>query len=248
MCAGLQSGTHLHTESTHTHQMLCCRITTLNFTFLTNFKQRKKWLLHIQRMPQTRIPLKSYNYRPQGRRSIGRPRKRWREQLQPWRRNGSKGPILGVYDDDDIVTSCFLFIFLALSIFIIPKWLLLTNVILLLIWAEVSFRVVCSYTNCNKCAFVIVNVTVTQCTSSVNGVSLPTDQSHGTVTVHGYTVRSPLTVCQATSNPIYRLPRYSKWTDIFRSALVCHQDTLGVVLTGLQTSTACYCAEYYRQW
>jgi hypothetical protein len=25
---------------------------------------RKKWLLHIQRMPQNRIPLKSYNYRP----------------------------------------------------------------------------------------------------------------------------------------------------------------------------------------
>ena len=42
---------------------------------------RKKWLLHIQRIPQNRIPLKSYNYRPQGRRSIGRPKKRWREQL-----------------------------------------------------------------------------------------------------------------------------------------------------------------------
>jgi len=42
---------------------------------------KKKWLLHIQRMPQNRIPLKSYNYRPQGRRSIGRPKKRWREQL-----------------------------------------------------------------------------------------------------------------------------------------------------------------------
>ena len=42
---------------------------------------RKKRLLHIQRMAQTWIPLKSYNYRPQGRRSIGRPKKRWREQL-----------------------------------------------------------------------------------------------------------------------------------------------------------------------
>ena len=30
--------THLHTERTHTHQMLCCRITTFTFTFLTNFK------------------------------------------------------------------------------------------------------------------------------------------------------------------------------------------------------------------
>jgi len=30
---------HAHTHThTHTHQMLCCRITTLNFTFLTNFK------------------------------------------------------------------------------------------------------------------------------------------------------------------------------------------------------------------
>jgi hypothetical protein len=33
--------------------------------------------IHLQRMPQNRIPLKSYNYRPQGRRSIGRPEKRW---------------------------------------------------------------------------------------------------------------------------------------------------------------------------
>ena len=41
---------------------------------------RKKWLLHIRRMPQNRILLKLYNYRPQGR-SIGRPKKRWREQL-----------------------------------------------------------------------------------------------------------------------------------------------------------------------
>jgi len=38
MCAGLQSGAHLHTERMHTHHMLCCRITTLTFTFLTNFK------------------------------------------------------------------------------------------------------------------------------------------------------------------------------------------------------------------
>ena len=31
---------------------------------------RKKWLLHIQRVPQNRIPLKSYNYRPQGRNQL----------------------------------------------------------------------------------------------------------------------------------------------------------------------------------
>jgi hypothetical protein len=42
---------------------------------------RGNWLLHLQRMPQNRIPLKSYHYRLQGRRTIGRPKKRWREQL-----------------------------------------------------------------------------------------------------------------------------------------------------------------------
>ena len=42
---------------------------------------RQNWLSHLQRMPQNRIPLKSYHYKPQGRRAIGRPKKRWREQL-----------------------------------------------------------------------------------------------------------------------------------------------------------------------
>jgi len=42
---------------------------------------RRNCLSHLQRMPQNRIPLKSYHYRPQGRRTIGRPKKRWREQL-----------------------------------------------------------------------------------------------------------------------------------------------------------------------
>ena len=42
---------------------------------------RRNWLSYLQRMPQTRIPLKSYHYRPDGRRTIGRPKKRWREEL-----------------------------------------------------------------------------------------------------------------------------------------------------------------------
>jgi len=42
---------------------------------------RRNWLSHLQRMPQNRIPLKSYHHRPQGRRTIGRPKKRWRKQL-----------------------------------------------------------------------------------------------------------------------------------------------------------------------
>jgi len=36
---------------------------------------RWNWFLHLQRMPPNRIPLKSYHYRPQGRRAIGRPKK-----------------------------------------------------------------------------------------------------------------------------------------------------------------------------
>ena len=42
---------------------------------------RRNWLAHIQRMPQNQIPLKSYLYSPQGKRTIGRPKKRWTEQL-----------------------------------------------------------------------------------------------------------------------------------------------------------------------
>ena len=42
---------------------------------------RLNWHLHLQRMPQNRIRLKSYHYRPQGRRTIGGPKKCWRERL-----------------------------------------------------------------------------------------------------------------------------------------------------------------------
>jgi hypothetical protein len=35
-------------------------------------KYRWNWLLHLQRMPPNQIPLKSYHYRPQERRTIGR--------------------------------------------------------------------------------------------------------------------------------------------------------------------------------
>ena len=41
---------------------------------------KQNWFQHLQRMPQNWIPLKSYCYRPQGRRTIGR-LKKWRERL-----------------------------------------------------------------------------------------------------------------------------------------------------------------------
>jgi hypothetical protein len=43
------------------------------------------------------------------------------------------------------------------------------------------------------------------------------------VTVHGYTVRSPLTGYQVTSKPCDRFSRYLKWLDTFRTALLLHK-------------------------
>ena len=49
---------------------------------LKEIKQyQEKWLQHIQRMDTNRIPKQALQYKPTGRRHIGRPRKRWRDQL-----------------------------------------------------------------------------------------------------------------------------------------------------------------------
>jgi hypothetical protein len=40
-----------------------------------------KWLQHVQRMDTNRIPKQALQYKPKGQRNIGRPRKRWRDQL-----------------------------------------------------------------------------------------------------------------------------------------------------------------------
>jgi hypothetical protein len=42
---------------------------------------QQKWLQHVQRMDTNRIPKQSLQYKPKGRRNIGRPRKRWKDQL-----------------------------------------------------------------------------------------------------------------------------------------------------------------------
>jgi len=42
---------------------------------------QEKWLQHIQRMDTNRIPKQALQYKPNGRRHIGRPRKRWRDQF-----------------------------------------------------------------------------------------------------------------------------------------------------------------------
>ena len=42
---------------------------------------QKKWLQRVQRMDTNRLPKQALQYKPKGRRNIGRPRKRWRDQL-----------------------------------------------------------------------------------------------------------------------------------------------------------------------
>jgi len=42
---------------------------------------QEKWLQHVQRMDTNRLPKRTLQYETKGRRNIGRPRKRWRDQL-----------------------------------------------------------------------------------------------------------------------------------------------------------------------
>jgi len=42
---------------------------------------QKKWLQHAQRMDRNRLPRQALKCRTEGRRNIGRPKKRWRDQL-----------------------------------------------------------------------------------------------------------------------------------------------------------------------
>jgi hypothetical protein len=41
----------------------------------------KKWLKQVQRVDRNRMSKQALQYRPKGRRNIGRPRKRWRDRL-----------------------------------------------------------------------------------------------------------------------------------------------------------------------
>ena len=60
--------THTHTRTPRTH-----RINHLQLHVL-----KKK---HVQRMDTNRLPKQALKYKPNGQRNIGRPRKRWRDQL-----------------------------------------------------------------------------------------------------------------------------------------------------------------------
>ena len=60
----------------------CIRGKTGAENIVKEIKQsQEKWLQHVQRMDTNRIPKQALQYKPKGRRNIGQPRKRWRDQF-----------------------------------------------------------------------------------------------------------------------------------------------------------------------
>jgi len=60
----------------------CIRGKTGAQNIVKEIKQyQEKWLKHVQGTDTNRIPKEALQYKPNGRRNIRRPRKRWRDQL-----------------------------------------------------------------------------------------------------------------------------------------------------------------------
>ena len=60
----------------------CIRGKTGAQNIVQEIKQyQKKWLQHVQRMATYRMPRQALRYRVEGRRNVGQPKKRWRDQL-----------------------------------------------------------------------------------------------------------------------------------------------------------------------
>ena len=60
----------------------CIRQKTEAQNIVKEIKQYQgKKLQHLQNMDTNRLPKQALQYKPKGRRNIGRPRKRWRDQL-----------------------------------------------------------------------------------------------------------------------------------------------------------------------
>jgi hypothetical protein len=60
----------------------CIREKTRAQNIVKEIKQYQiKWLQHVQIMDINRLPKQALQYKPKGRRNVGRPRKRWRDQL-----------------------------------------------------------------------------------------------------------------------------------------------------------------------
>ena len=61
---------------------------------------QKKWLQHVQRMDRNRLPRQALKYRPEGRRNIGRPKKRWRDHSTLRTKEQGTHLTLNEHDDD----------------------------------------------------------------------------------------------------------------------------------------------------
>jgi len=60
----------------------CIREKTGAQNIVKEIKQyQEKWLQHVQKVDTNRIPKQALQYQPKGQRIIGRPRKRWSDQL-----------------------------------------------------------------------------------------------------------------------------------------------------------------------
>jgi len=60
----------------------CIRQKTGTQNIVKEIKQyQEKWLQYVQRMATIRLPKQTLQYKPKGRMYIGRPRKRWRDQI-----------------------------------------------------------------------------------------------------------------------------------------------------------------------
>jgi hypothetical protein len=63
-------------------QNQCIREKTGAQSTVQEIKQyQKEGLEHVQRMDTNRMPRQALRYRPEGRRNVGRPKKRWTDQL-----------------------------------------------------------------------------------------------------------------------------------------------------------------------
>ena len=80
----------------------CIRQKTGAQNIVKEIKQyQKKWLKHVTRMDTNRLPKQALQYKPKGRRNIGRPRKRWRTNFILRIKEQETRLTLQKHDDDD---------------------------------------------------------------------------------------------------------------------------------------------------
>ena len=66
---------------------------------------QKKWLQHVQRMDTNRLPKQALQYKPKGRKKVGRPRKRWRANFILRIKEQETRLTLHEHNDDDEISA-----------------------------------------------------------------------------------------------------------------------------------------------